>query len=167
MIFWNSRNVFDFKYTISFIGNDTLMPSYTKFLKDIFSNKRSLNERRKVVLNLECSATLRRESPPKLKDLGNFTIPCTIGKTRIRRALCDLGASVSLMPHTVFKRIWVGELKPTRLTIQLADSSIRAPIGIVEDVPILVGKYFYTWRFRCGGHEREWGCTNHPRETLP
>jgi Aspartyl protease len=118
------------------------MPSYSKFLKDILSNKRSLKDCKSVQLNLECSAVVSRELPPKLGDPGKFTIPCTIGKAVIKKALCDLGASVSLMPHTIFKRIGVGELKPTRMTLQLADSSVRLPLGIVEDVPVQVGKFF-------------------------
>jgi hypothetical protein len=95
-----------------------------------------------VQLNLECSAVVSKELPPKLGDPGKFTIPCTIGKAKIKKALCDLGASVSLMPHTIFQKIGVGELKPTRMTLQLADSSVRLQMGIVEDVPVQVGKFF-------------------------
>ncbi|XP_078156037.1 uncharacterized protein LOC144551795 [Carex rostrata] len=63
-------------------------------------------------------------------------------KATIRKALCDLGASVSLMPRTIYERMGVGELRPTRMSLQLADSSVRLPLGIVEDVPVQVGKYF-------------------------
>ena len=137
--------------TISIPFTDALlqMPSYSKFLKDILSNKRSLNDCKSVQLNLECSAVVSRELPPKLGDPGKFTIPCTIGKAKIKKALCDLGASVSLMPHTIFQKIGVGELKPTRMTLQLADSSVRLPMGIVEDVPVQVGKFFVPGRL-CG-----------------
>jgi hypothetical protein len=105
--------------TISIPFTDALlqMPSYSKFLKDILSNKRSLNDCKSVQLNLECSAVVSKELPPKLGDPGKFTIPCTIGKAEIKKALCDLGASVSLMPHTVFLKMGVGELKPTRMTL--------------------------------------------------
>jgi Aspartyl protease len=118
------------------------MPSYSKFLKDILSNKRSLKDCKSVQLNLECGAVVSRELPPKFGDPGKFTIPCTIDKAVIKKALCDFGASVSLMPHTIFQRIGVGELKPTRMILQLADSSVRLPLGIVEDVPVQVGKFF-------------------------
>jgi hypothetical protein len=118
------------------------MPTYAKFLKDILSNKRSLGGRETVKLTEQCSAILRSELPPKLEDPGKFSIPCSIGKATIKKALCDLGASVSLMPRTIFDRMEVGELKPTRMTLQLADSSVRLPLGIVEDVPVLVGKFF-------------------------
>jgi hypothetical protein len=128
--------------TIPFTDALAQMPTYAKFLKDLLSSKRSLKDCRSVQLNMECSAVISRELPPKRGDPGKFTIPCTIGKAAIKKALCDLGASVSLMPHTVFKRIGVGELKPTRMTLQLADSSTRRPLGIVEDVPVQVGRFF-------------------------
>jgi hypothetical protein len=118
------------------------MPTYAKFLKEILLNKRSLKDCKSVQLNFQCSAVVSRKLPPKLSDPGRFTIPCTIGKANIKKSLCDLGASVSLMPHTVFLRIGVGELRPTRLTLQLADGSARLPLGIVEDVPVQVGKFF-------------------------
>ncbi|XP_078178563.1 uncharacterized protein LOC144572763 [Carex rostrata] len=128
--------------TIPFTEALTQMPTYAKFLKDILSNKRSLGGHERVKLTEQCSAILNRELPPKLGDPGKFSIPCKIGKATIKRALCDLGASVSLMPRTIFERMGVGELRPTRMTLQLADSSVRVPLGIVEDVPVLVGKFY-------------------------
>ena len=128
--------------TIPFTEALTQMPTYAKFLKDILSNKRSLEGCETVKLTEQCSAIIRNELPPKLEDPGKFSIPCTIGKASIKRALCDLGASVSLMPRTIYDRIGVGELKPTRMTLQLADSSVRLPLGVVEDVPVQVGKFF-------------------------
>ena len=110
--------------TIPFTDALTQIPTYTKFLKDILTNKRSLEGRGTVKLIEQCSAILGSELPPKLEDPGKFTIPCTIGKATIKRALCDLGASVSLMPRTIFERTGVGELRPTRMTLQLADSSV-------------------------------------------
>ena len=59
-----------------------------------------------------------------------------------RHALCDLGASVSLMPRSIFDRIGVGELKPTRISLQMADQSVKLPIGVVEDMPVRIGRYF-------------------------
>jgi hypothetical protein len=128
--------------TIPFTEALTQMPTYAKFLMDILSNKRSLGERETVKLTEQCSAILRSELPPKLEDPGKFSIPCSIGKATIKKALCDLGASVSLMQRTIFDRMEVGELKPTRMTLQLADSSVRLPLGIMEDVPVLVGKFY-------------------------
>ena len=77
-----------------------------------------------------------------MSDPGKITIPCTFGKVSVKKALCDLGVSVSLMPYSVFKKMGDGELIATRMTLQLADSSHRLPLGIVENVPIQVGKFF-------------------------
>ncbi|MBM1019739.1 retropepsin-like aspartic protease, partial [Escherichia coli] len=78
--------------------------------------------------------------PPKLKDPGSFTIPCTIGTEFYGRALCDLGASINLMPLSVFEQLGLGEVKPTTVSLQLADRSVKRPIGIVEDVLVKVDK---------------------------
>ncbi|KAL0345390.1 UNVERIFIED_CONTAM: hypothetical protein Sradi_4370300 [Sesamum radiatum] len=79
--------------------------------------------------------------PPKLKDPGSFSIPCTIGNTNFDKALCDLGASVNLMPYSIFEKLGMHELTPTIITLQLADRSIKYPRGIVEDVLVKVGKF--------------------------
>ena len=74
------------------------MLKYAKFLKDIISKKRTLEEHEIVMLTEESSAILQKKLPPKLKDPGNFTIPCTIGKSYFDKSLCDLGESINLMP---------------------------------------------------------------------
>ena len=74
--------------------------------------------------------------PPKLKDLGSFSIPCHIGKFVIDKALCDLGASISVMPLSIFNRLEMGELRPTKMFVQLADRSVKYPVGILENVPV-------------------------------
>ena len=79
------------------------MPSYVKFMKDILSQKRRLADFETVNLTEECSAILQRKLPQKLKDPGSFTIPCTIGNAIFERALCDLGASINLMPLSILK----------------------------------------------------------------
>ncbi|XP_057989074.1 uncharacterized protein LOC110636739 [Hevea brasiliensis] len=118
------------------------MPSYAKFLKEILSNKRRLEDYETVALTEECSAILQNKLPPKLKDPESFSIPFHIGETRIERALCDLGASVSLMPLSICEKLKVGDLKPTTISLQLADRSIKYPVGILENVPLKVGKFF-------------------------
>ncbi|XP_039128971.1 uncharacterized protein LOC120265134 [Dioscorea cayenensis subsp. rotundata] len=97
------------------------MPSYAKFLKDILSKKRRLEEYETVALTEECSALIQNKLPPKLKDPGNFLIPCEIWATSFEKALCDLSASVSLMPLSVCKKLDMGELKPTTISLQLTD----------------------------------------------
>ncbi|KAJ8762220.1 hypothetical protein K2173_007376 [Erythroxylum novogranatense] len=128
---------------IPFVEVIPQMPSYAKFLKEIFSNKRRLEEYATVKLNEECSAILSRKLPPKLKDPGSFTIPCVIGDLHIDKALMDLGASINLMPLSIFRKLGLAEPKPTTISLQLADRSITYPRGIIEDVLVKVEKFIF------------------------
>ncbi|XP_065636347.1 uncharacterized protein LOC136070386 [Quercus suber] len=119
------------------------MPKYAKFLKDIISKKRKLEEHETVMLTEESSAILQKKLPPKLKDPGSFTIPCTIGQSYFDRALCDLGASINLMPLSVFRKLGLGEVKPTTISLQLADRSIKYPRGVIENVLVKVDKFIF------------------------
>jgi hypothetical protein len=101
---------------IPFTDVVTKMPTYAKFLKDILSNGRKLDVET-VTLTEKASAIVMNKLPPKLQDPGSFTIPCSISSTKFDRALCDLGASVSLMPKSVFDRIGVGELVSTKISL--------------------------------------------------
>ena len=91
------------------------MPSYAKFMKGILSRKLKLEDLETVALTEECSAVLQRKFPPKLKDPGSFTIPYTIGKLFFDKCLCDLGASINLMPLSVFKTLGLPEPKSTNM----------------------------------------------------
>ena len=93
-----------------------------------------------MTLNTECSVILHKKLPPKLKDPRSFHIPCTIGTCNFDKALCDLGASVNLMPLSVFKKLRLGESKPTTISLQLVDRTIKHPRGLLEDMLIKVGK---------------------------
>ena len=62
--------------------------------------------------------------PPKLRNLGSFSIPCTVGDVEIKRGLCDLGASVSIMPYSLFHKLHLGPLLATPFSIQLADGYV-------------------------------------------
>ncbi|KAL5573789.1 hypothetical protein UlMin_023386 [Ulmus minor] len=119
------------------------MPKYAKFLKEVLSNKRRLEANEKVMLTKECSAILQRKLPPKLKDPGSFTIPCTIGDFEFDKVLCDLGASINLMSLFIFRKLGLGEVKPTTVSLQLADRSIKHPRGIIEDVLVKVDKFIF------------------------
>ncbi|KAK4260623.1 hypothetical protein QN277_003716 [Acacia crassicarpa] len=119
------------------------MPSYVKFMKEILSKKRQLEEFEIVALTQDCSAMLTNRLPPKLRDPGSFTIPCAIRSQYLGKALCDLGASINLMPISIFKQLAVGEAKPTIVTLQLADRSIVLPEGMIEDVPVKVDKFIF------------------------
>ncbi|KAL0345410.1 UNVERIFIED_CONTAM: hypothetical protein Sradi_4372300 [Sesamum radiatum] len=107
----------------------------------VICNKRKWEGGETVKLNEECSAVLQNKLPPKLKDPGSFSIPCTIGNTNFDNALCDLGASVNLMPYSMFEKLGMHELTPTIITLQLADRSIKYPRENVEDVLVKVGKF--------------------------
>jgi hypothetical protein len=119
----------------------TQMPTYAKFLKDILSNRRKLDDEM-VTLTEKVSAIVMNKLPPKLQDPGSFTISCSIGNTKFDRALCDIGASVSLMPKSIFDRIGVGELVPIKNSLQLADGSVKYPVGQVEVLPLQVEKIY-------------------------
>ncbi|XP_061358082.1 uncharacterized protein LOC133302336 [Gastrolobium bilobum] len=101
------------------------MPSYAKFLKETLSKKRKLTKDEPFTLTEECSAILQKNLPPKLKDPGSFSIPCTIGKTTIEKFLCDLGASINVMPLTLMKNLGIDEVKPTKMNVQLANRSTK------------------------------------------
>ncbi|KAI3735489.1 hypothetical protein L6452_14988 [Arctium lappa] len=123
------------------------MPSYAKFLKDILSKKNKLTDYETVSLIEECTALLSKKIPPKLKDTGCFTIPCSIGGKHVGRALCDLGASINLTPLSVFNNLGIGEARPTTVTLQLADKSIAFPKGKIEDVLVQVDKFIFPAAF--------------------
>jgi hypothetical protein len=117
------------------------IPSYAKFLKDCCTHKRKFQDHEKVALTEEVSAVLLRKLPPKLKDLGSFTIPCKIVDQLFDHALLDLGASINLLPYTVYETLGLGELQPTSITLQLADRSIKRSRGILEDALVKVDQF--------------------------
>ncbi|KAM1724821.1 hypothetical protein ACFX11_023226 [Malus domestica] len=81
---------------------------------------------------------LQRKLPPKCKDPGSFTIPCLIGNTRFEHAMLDLGASINVMPYSVYASMNLGELKHDGVVIQLANRSNAYPKGVLEDVLVQV-----------------------------
>ncbi|XP_024042309.1 uncharacterized protein LOC127899359 [Citrus sinensis] len=119
------------------------MPNYVKFLKDILARKRRLGEFENVALTQECSYMLQNKIPQKLKDPRSFTIPCFIGIRYNGRALCDLRASINLMPLSVFKQLGVGEYRPTIVTLQLVDRSHAYPEEKIEDVLVKANKFIF------------------------
>ena len=98
--------------------------------------KRGLNVDKKAFLIEQVSAIIQCKNPVKYKDPGCPTISVNIGGTCVEKASLDLGASVNLLPYSVYKQLGLGELKPTSITLSLADRSIKIPKGIVEDVLI-------------------------------
>ena len=131
-----------FNINVPFLEAITNMSSYTKFLKDFLFNKGKLLENDTVALTKECIAIIQNKLHRKLSNPGSFSIPCSVGNVAIYKALCDLGASISLMPYSICKKLQVGELNPTTVSLQLADRSVKYPQRILEDVPLQAGKFF-------------------------
>ncbi|RVW84700.1 Retrovirus-related Pol polyprotein from transposon 17.6 [Vitis vinifera] len=105
------------------------VPTYAKFLKDLCTIKRGLTVNKKAFLTEQVSAILQCKSPLKYKDPGSPTISVMIGGKVVEKALLDLGASVNLLPYSVYKQLGLGELKPTAITLSLADRSVKIPRG--------------------------------------
>ena len=116
------------------------VPAYAKFLKDLCTIKKGLGIEKKEFLTEQVSAIIQSKNPVKYKDPGSPTIPVNIGGTCIDKKLLDLGASVNLLPYSVYKELGLGELKPTNINLSLADRSVKIPKGIVEDVLVKVDK---------------------------
>ena len=119
------------------------VPTYAKFLKDLCTVKRGLRIEKKAFLTKQVSAIIQSKTSVKYKDPGSPTISVNIGGTCIDKALLDLGASVNLLPYSVYKQLGLGELKPTNITLSLAYRSVKIPKGIVEDVLVKVDKFYY------------------------
>ncbi|GJY13900.1 reverse transcriptase domain-containing protein [Tanacetum coccineum] len=127
------ENLQQLSINIPFIEALEQMPKY----KRSPFKKGRMEETSRITLNERCSVILLSEIPLKEKDPRSFTIPCIIGKVGIDKALADLGASISLMPYSMFTRLGLGELKPTRMCIELANKSTQCPRGIAENVMVL------------------------------
>ncbi|XP_059635294.1 uncharacterized protein LOC132277454 [Cornus florida] len=121
------------------------IPTYAKFLKDMCTQKRRSNRHapEKVLLMEQVSSIIQHCTALKFKDPGALTISCTIGNHQVEQALLDLGASVNLLPYSVYLQLGLGELKPTSIILQLADRSTKQPCGVIEDVIIKVDKFYF------------------------
>jgi hypothetical protein len=132
---------------IPFLDAIQQIPSYAKFLKDLITVKRKMNVPKKAFLTKQISSILQCKLPIKYKDPGCPTITCMIGVSQIERALLDLGASVNLLPYSVYVQLGLEELKPTSMTLQVANRSVKVPRGIMEDVLIKVDKFYFPMDF--------------------
>ncbi|GJT64125.1 reverse transcriptase domain-containing protein [Tanacetum coccineum] len=131
----------DLSFEISFTDALMLMPKFASTLKTLIGNKEKLSELARTPLNENCSAVILNKLPKKLGDPGRFLIPCEFTGITTCNALADLGASINLMPYSVWKDLALPELTPTCMTLELADRSITEPIGIAKDVRLMVGKF--------------------------
>ncbi|XP_070016524.1 uncharacterized protein [Nicotiana sylvestris] len=119
------------------------MPSYAKFIKEILSSKRKLEEVSVVMLTEKCSAILQNKLPQKLGDSSSFTIPCSLGGVYFEKALCNSGASINLMPFSIFRKLNLGEMKDIGVSLQFADQSTKKPKGIIENVLVRVDTFVF------------------------
>nr|GEV68849.1 reverse transcriptase domain-containing protein [Tanacetum cinerariifolium] len=117
------------------------------FRRSLLTNKDKLFELAKVPLNENCLAILLKKLPEKLGDPGKFLIPCDFSGMNVYHALADLGASINLMPLSIWKKLSLPKLTPTSMTFELADRSITRPKGIAEDVFVKVGKFDFPTEF--------------------
>jgi hypothetical protein len=118
------------------------VPTYTRYIRDIFNKKRPLPTTEVIKLTEECSAAILNKSSEKKKDLGCSTIDCLIRDQHFNNALYGLGASVSVMPVAVYHKLNFAILEPTSMCLQLADQSVRYPLGIAENVPVKIRELF-------------------------
>ena len=119
------------------------IPSYAKFLKDLCTVKRKLGVNKEAFMTEQSTSLIRNNFPPKYKDPGSPTISIVAGNSKLGHALVDLGASVNLLPYSVYVELRLGELEPTNITLQLADRSVKIPRGIVNDVSVQVDKFYF------------------------
>ncbi|XP_071901075.1 uncharacterized protein [Coffea arabica] len=119
------------------------VPRYAKFLKYLCINRKKLRGDERIIVGENVSAVLQRKLPPKCGEPGMFTIPCKIGNTSIRNAMLDLGASINVMPKTIYVSLNLSPLKETGIIIQLADRTNAYPDGVIEDVLVQVNNLVF------------------------
>jgi len=117
----------------------TLIPHSHKYLKDLIM-ERTKEVQGMVLIGHECSTIIQKNIiPRKLRDPGSFTLPCSVGPLSFSKCLCDLGASISLIPLSVARRLGFSKYKPCGIQLILADRSVRIRHGVLEDLPVKVG----------------------------
>ncbi|GJW54982.1 DNA-directed DNA polymerase, partial [Tanacetum coccineum] len=119
------------------------MPKFASTFKNLLSNKEKLFELANTPVNENCSAVILKKLPEKLGDPGKFLIPCNFPEIVECLALADLGASINLMPLSIWRKLSLPELTPTQMILELADWSTTRPTGIAEDVFVRVGKFHF------------------------
>ncbi|GKF24712.1 reverse transcriptase domain-containing protein [Tanacetum coccineum] len=106
---------------ISLMDALTQIPKFTKVLKDLLKDKEKLEVLTNTLINVKCSAILLNKVLEKLEDPGKFVIPCILEDLEVYNSLADSGASINLMPLSIYEKLGIGPLKPTRMTLELAN----------------------------------------------
>lgn len=129
---------------LPFIDTISRIPSYSKFLKEILTKKRSIDDTECLLLSGECNSIPHQgKLPEKRIDDGIFSVPCKLGEASTMNALCDIGSSINLMPYPVFKRLGLMEVTPTKMILRFADKSTKTPMGIAENILVKVDKLIF------------------------
>nr|GEV07135.1 putative ribonuclease H-like domain-containing protein [Tanacetum cinerariifolium] len=126
--------IYAVRIIVPLIDNLAGMPNYGKFLKEFISNKHKIKQISAAFISDESSATIQNKVPPKLEDPESFLIPCNFSKTFSCTALADLCASINLMPYSLYAKLALETLKPTEMSVRLADRSFQYPVGIAENM---------------------------------
>nr|GEW96354.1 reverse transcriptase domain-containing protein [Tanacetum cinerariifolium] len=137
----------DLNFTISFADALILMSKFGPTIKSLLTNKDKLYELARTSLNEHCSVVLLKKLPEKLRDPGKFFIPCDFQGMDECLALADLGASINLMPLSVWNKLSLPELSPTYMTLKLADRSIFRPVRVANDIFVKVGAFHFSADF--------------------
>uniref|UniRef100_A0A151UEN1 Aspartic peptidase DDI1-type domain-containing protein n=1 Tax=Cajanus cajan TaxID=3821 RepID=A0A151UEN1_CAJCA len=122
------------------------IPRYTKFLKELCTHKRKMKGNERINMGRNVYALIGKSVPhihEKCKDPGTFCIPCIIRNSKFENAMLDLGASINVMPLSIFKSLSLGPMQPTGVVIQLANRSVTHPTGFIEDVLVRVGELIF------------------------
>ncbi|XP_019229945.1 PREDICTED: uncharacterized protein LOC109210917 [Nicotiana attenuata] len=130
-------------------NREKLDKQFKLFLEEILSKKRKVEETLFVKLTEHCSAILQNKFPQKYGDPGSFTIPCSLGSTKFQKSLYDSGASIKLMPLSIFRKLEgeIGDIKSIPVSLQLADQTTIIPEGIVKDMLVWVEKIVFPTDF--------------------
>ncbi|GKC87288.1 reverse transcriptase domain-containing protein [Tanacetum coccineum] len=123
------------------------MPNYEKFLKDLVSNKSKMEQISASFFNEECSTIVHNKLLPKIGDPGSFLIPCTMANSVECLALDDLGASINLMPYSMYAPLSENTLKPTRMSIRLADHAYQYAMRVAKNMLVQVRKFIFPMDF--------------------
>ncbi|GKD01110.1 reverse transcriptase domain-containing protein [Tanacetum coccineum] len=118
------------------------MPKFNKWLSSLLRNKEKLEEIAITTVNAECSAIIMNKVPEKLEDPGKFLIPCALQELDRTSALADSGASINLLPHSIYKKLGLEALTPTRMTLELCNVQLHTN-GIAEDVVVRVDGFTF------------------------
>nr|XP_009613761.1 uncharacterized protein LOC104106828 [Nicotiana tomentosiformis]XP_016479151.1 PREDICTED: uncharacterized protein LOC107800489 [Nicotiana tabacum] len=135
-----TADLFRGRFCVPFVEAFQEIHGFSKYLKDLITKRKTINNE-VVSVTHRVSSIIATTAVQNKEDSGAFTIPCTIGLHDFAQTLCDNGASINLMPLAIYKQSRLGMPRPTSMRLQMANRSIKRPVGIVDDVLVKVGKF--------------------------